>query len=172
MLFQLNAKMHSIKLTNLLAESTFKALYAGFVENIEQLALKTPKCKPALELSVALKQGSPKIQDLVIKALPLFEQVSNTKSSENDSSEVLNAIRIQLEKIHLFPMEFFNKYQRQHLVLAMLLIENLSCNGKMALNKGQLALLCRSFAYKLIHYRGEIGFLVSNIKQLVVLTIV
>lgn len=121
-----------------------------------------PGLKSISEMAAALKESSPKIQGLVTKALPLFEQMSNTKLSEKDSHEILNAISTQLQKIHLFPMEFFNKYHRQHLVLAMLLIEKLSCNGSAALYKSQLALLCRSFAYKLIHYRGEIGFLVSE----------
>ncbi|KAJ2964681.1 hypothetical protein NQZ79_g420 [Umbelopsis isabellina] len=124
-----------------LRETTFQALYSGFVENIELLARKTPGWKPMSELAAALKESSFKIQE---------------------SSDVLNAISTQLQKIHLFPMEFFNKYHRQHLVLTMLLIEKLSCNGSTALYKSQLALLCRSFAYKLIHYRGEIGFLNGN----------
>ena len=87
-----------------------------------------------------------------------MEQASNVSSN----IVVLNLF-VQLEKLHLFPMEYFNKFQRQHLLLTMVLTERLfSIDGSDACERNRLALLCRSFAYKLIRYRGEVGFLVSE----------
>lgn len=114
-------------------------------------------------LAEALEDSSPRIQPLVQKALPLFQIPSLEQASKVSSNIVALNLFIQLEKLHLFPMEYFNKFQRQHLLLTMVLTERLfSVDGSDACERNRLALLCRSFAYKLIRYRGEVGFLVSE----------
>lgn len=143
-------------------ECTFKVLYSGFTSNISLLAKGSQHSDLILSLSAALQDESPRIQPLVQKALPLFEQSTNTSTTATFDKDVLKNLVVQLEKLHLFPMEYFNKYQRQHLLLAMVLTERLFCvEGFDFYDRSRLTLLCRSFAFKLIRFRGEVGFLVS-----------
>jgi hypothetical protein len=147
----------------ILPEYAFKTLYSGFTTNISLLAEGSQHSDLLLSLSTALQDDSPRIQPLVQKALPLFQQMTSDQNSAKLDNDVLINFFIQLEKIHLFPMEYFNKYQRQHLLLAMVLIERLFCLDSFDLyERNRLALLCRSFAYKLVRFRGEVSFLVSH----------
>jgi len=146
-----------------LREYAFKTLYSGFTTNISLLAEGSQHSDLLLSLSTALQDDSPRIQPLVQKALPLFQQMTSDQNSAKLDNDVLINFFIQLEKIHLFPMEYFNKYQRQHLLLAMVLIERLFCLDSFDLyERNRLALLCRSFAYKLVRFRGEVSFLAGD----------
>jgi hypothetical protein len=144
-------------------ECTFKVLFAAFTSNISLLAKDSKHSEILLSLAEALQDSSPRIQPLVQKALPLFQSSSVEQANTVSSNTVVLDLFVQLEKLHLFPMEYFNKFQRQHLLLTMVLTERLfSIDGSDICERNRLALLCRSFAYKLIRYRGEVGFLVSG----------
>ncbi|KAI9277735.1 Urb2/Npa2 family-domain-containing protein [Umbelopsis sp. AD052] len=147
-----------------LRECTFKVLFDAFTSNISLLAKGSKHSEILSGLAEALQESSPRIQPLVQKALPLFQGSSMKQANTASSNSVVLNLFVQLEKLHLFPMEYFNKYQRQHLLLTMVLTERLfSIDGSDVCERNKVALLCRSFAHKLVRYRGEVGFLVGDV---------